>query len=912
MDGELIGHYKILRKLGRGGMGVVYEAEDTKLGRRVALKFLPEDKHRDPATLERFLREARAASALNHPGICTIHAIEEGDGKTFLAMELLDGQSLDMMLFNAPLAFGKTLDIGIQLADALDAAHRKGIVHRDIKPANIFITERGSAKILDFGLAKLVRGTNASGAEGKTIDPDETHLTSPGMAVGTIAYMSPEQARGEELDPRTDLFSMGAVLYQMVTAQTPFPGATSAVIFDNILNSAPTSPVTLNPSLPGELERILNKALEKDRDVRYQVASELRADLKRLQRDSDSGRTPAAMGTSSRAVPAAAGNSAAAATAATIPVAPKSSGSVIVAAAKNNKAGTIVAVLGVLALVVAAGYGIYTLVRPAKHFPFETFEVRNLTNSGHVSIAAISPDGKYLLQVHSDRGLESLWLRHIATGSNTQVVAPAATQYEALTFSPDGSYLYFVRRDEEEHVIGILYAAPVLGGTPREVVRDVDSPITFSPDGQHFAFLREKHDSPLWDVVVAKSDGSDERQLVKDKALLTDSVTPSWSPDGKVILIPIVQPEKDAIGGFDVIDAGTGKESLFGNSKSRIYYQPVWMPNGNGLIVPSSDLTSGQLLAQLGFLSYPGGDYRLLTHDTNDYTHPSLASDGKTMVANQRKLDFELSVANLDSPSNLKNVPLASHVKLWRWSWTTDGKLLLPQAGSVKAVTPDGQETVVLNDTTYYSDQVSVCGDGKNVVFRRLSRGGSAAANLWRMDLNGTNVMQLTQGMNDREPECTADGKWVYYVDQADNRYIKRVAPGGGKSETVLKAAIGQFDVSPDGKWIASLEVAEDDHKLTVRLDPTDGGKTVIVAADPRMVSRPVFSPDGKKITYVVREKGVDNLWEMSLDGKNQKQLTAFTKDSIFLYKFSKDGKQVAIEHGTIESDAFLFHDTSK
>ena len=890
-------------------MGVVYEAEDSKLGRKVALKFLPEDKRRDPETLERFLREARSASALNHPGICTMYAIEEDKGKTFLAMELLDGQSLDVLLVNAPLTFTRMLEIGIQLADALDAAHKKGIVHRDIKPANIFVTDRGQAKILDFGLAKLVRGESANNSEGATIDPDETHLTTPGMAVGTIAYMSPEQARGEELDVRTDLFSLGAVLYQMVTGQNPFPGSTSAEIFNKILNSEPISPVTLNPSLPAELERILNKALEKDRDVRYQVAAELRADLKRLQRESDFGRAPAAAPSSGTR--ASAGSSAATATAASAS-GNKSSGSVIVAAAKENKLGTILVGVILVALIAAAGFGIYTVVQSSKHMPFENFAITNLTNSGHVSIASISPDGKYLLQVHSENGLESLWLRHIATGSNTQVVAPAATRYQALTFSPDGGYLYFLRRDEEEHVIGILYAAPVLGGSPHVVSKDVDSPITFSPDGQRFAFLREKHDSPFWDLIVAKSDGSDEKQLFKDKTVLSDSYTPAWSPDGKTILIAIVQPTKDSIGGFDQVDVATGKESNFAVERQRIYYQPVWMPDGQGLIVPSADLTAGGFQAQLGYLSYPGGEYRLLTHDTNDYGHASLAADGKTLAANQTKLTYELDVAPAGSPNELKPIPLTSHEVVYRWGWMADGRLILPQSGELKAVSTTGQETALMNDTLHISDQSSACGDGKYIVFRRINRSGGTAVNLWRMDANGSNVTQVTTGQNDREPHCSADGKWVYYTDQADNGVVRRIAPGGGTPETVVTSPIGQFELSPDGKWISSVDVREEDHKLIIRLDPTDGGKVVHVDADPRMTSTPVFAPDGESIVYVVREKGVDNLWEQWLDGKNRKQLTNFSKDLILRYAYSSDGKQIAIERGNLESDAFLFHDTPK
>jgi eukaryotic-like serine/threonine-protein kinase len=907
MLNETISHYRILRKLGSGGMGVVYEAEDTKLGRRVALKFLPENSQRDPQALERFLREARAASSLNHSGICTIHAIEEHQTQTFIAMELLEGRTLDQLIASGSLPVARAVDIGIQLADALDAAHKRGILHRDIKPANIFVTERGPVKILDFGLAKLLPEHHPH-TESETLgDPETLLLTSPGTAVGTIAYMSPEQARGEELDARSDLFSLGAVLYQMVTGKQPFPGTTSAVVFDNILRNPPLAPVSLNREVPAELERILNKALEKDRDVRYQVAAELRADLRRLQREMESGKLPAPS-SSARTATAQAAPVEAGAT----PAGSPSSRSVLIATARRHKIGAGLAASVAAVVLAAAAFGVYELVERARHVPFERFSIENLTNNGHVSLAAISPDGKYLLHVLDEDGLQSLWLRHIPTASNTQVVAPAATRYAGLTFSPDGYYLYFVRRNEDQHTIASLYRAPVLGGTPQELISDVDSPVTFSPDGQRLAYLRQRHDSPLWDLLVAHSDGSPDRALFTSTSIVSDAHIPAWSPDGKTVVIPVTQPTADTFTGLLVVDVTSGKSRTLPVQDAPLFLYPVWMPDSSGLLLSSLAIQTGLLNRQLVFLTYPEGRIRELTADTNNYGSPSLASDGHSLVVTQGQFKFEVSLASAREPDVLHRVSLSSQLPIWRWSWAPDGRLVFPQGGDIRVLNPHGEEGVLLSDKSHLADQVAVCANGRYIVYRQLGKAAKTAENLWRMDANGSNPTQLTFGHNETDVRCSSDEKWVYFVDAADNFLPKRVAIGGGTPEKVFDAALGGADLSPDGKMLVTLEVRELDHQLMLKIVSTEDKKIWFHEVDQRASWPLRFTADGKAVVYTVRQKGADNLWLQPLNSSPYRQLTHFRSESISQFAYSPDGSQFAIERGHTESDAVLLRDLSR
>jgi serine/threonine protein kinase len=483
--------------LGAGGMGIVYKAEDTKLHRFVALKFLPEELAKSSQALERFEREAQATSALNHPNICTIYDIDEWDGQPIIAMEFLEGQTLNRMIEGKPLKLERLLDYAMQIADGLDAAHSKGIIHRDIKPANIFVTTRGQPKILDFGLAKLEAAGKylaaaQSAAATATIDTD--HLTSPGTTVGTVAYMSPEQARGEELDARTDLFSFGATLYEMATGRRPFGGATTAVIFEALLNKTPSPPAQLNPALPAELGTIINKALEKDRDLRYQHASEVRTDLKRLKRDTSSDRSEVAK------------------------VSPRRSRKLVLGAAA--------------AIVVLIGLAWLLLHRPPAG-PVELTEKRLTFNSSDKPLgeAAISPDGRYL--GYSDAA--GIHVKLLSTGEERLIPRPAGIPASAEwligPWFPDGTQL--LANTWDSLVGGSTWTVSVLGQSLHKL-RDGAIGVGVAPDAMHIVFVPSPHGVDFHEIWVMDRQGSNPQKVLalgENEFIMNGDVR--WSPDGQ-------------------------------------------------------------------------------------------------------------------------------------------------------------------------------------------------------------------------------------------------------------------------------------------------------------------------------------------------------------------------------------------
>ncbi len=923
MPGQTIGSYEVLSFISRGGMGEVYLAEDKRLGRKVALKLLPATFTTDDDRLRRFEQEARAASALNHPNIITIYEIRQATGSHIIATEFVEGETLRFRLSRSALTLSEALNIAIQVADALSAAHKAGIIHRDIKPENIMLRPDGYVKVLDFGLAKLSeQASPAVAAEAPTVQV----RTGSGVVIGTAGYMSPEQARGLGVDNRSDIFSLGAVIYEMLARRKPFEGDTPSDTLASILKTEPPPLSRIVPGVPSELARIVTKALRKDREERYQVVKDLWLDLKALKQELEFqdklDRSVASEGDQTGVMlpgeP----------TAALSGPRPTLTGSAISNISesisielKRHKVGAALAVMAIVFIVAAGSFGVYKWLNreePVAHF--SDVNLSRLTNSGNAIDATISPDGKYIVYVLSERSRQSLYIRQVSTANDKEIVPPAPVGFFGITFSPDGTELYYAVKQNLS--AGTLYRIPVLGGTPVKVLDRIDGPISFSPDGKQFVLIRGNYPNAGESaLVMANVDGSGEHNLAVKKMPQRFSplffTGPSWSPDGKIIAASVATVgSRTKVVGFSVED---GSEKDLSPESWLFSGRVYWLPDMTGLLVVAGEHPT---TAQLWQINYPDGRVRRVTNDLNAYRSIALTQDGEKLATVQSQGLVNLWVVPEGDAATAVRLPTGNVSNFFsstgsNVSWAPDGRIVYVsnEGGSadIWIADPDGRnrKQLTANNLTNVSPVVS--NDGRYVVFVSWQ---DAKRNLWRINIDGSNPVQLTSGMGGAFPTLSPDSRWVIFSALGGTKpTLWKVSIDGGTPVQVTDHVVTTSSVSPDGQFIAytypeSVDPFAPPNRLAVM--PFDGGanvKTFEVLASGTVLPVIEWSHDGKSIFYTVTSNNVTNIWSQPLDGGPPKQVTDFRDLLITGFDWSRDGKQLACTRGTLVRDAILITD---